>query len=119
LHHILKLAIHTRHCLNHFHFQAIFCMKLPLMNIVSLCLSPTNILLVVINGSYSCSLSTWLVIDCCWKLVASCSWKPVKHSYHYDIDFVFLHVISRCLVSYPNIIVCIDQFHLSLIHYWI
>ncbi len=89
------------------------------MNIALLCSSPTSFLLAVIKSP--------IVVVCRfnWPQIVARSLLQVVHKnqverlYHYGIDFVFLHVISQCPISYPNIIVCIDRFHLSLIHYWI
>ncbi len=74
LHHILKLATHTHRHLDHFHSLATSCMWLLLMNIGSLCSSPTNILLNIINEFYSFNLSNWLAMNYPLKLVSSCSW---------------------------------------------
>jgi hypothetical protein len=49
------------------------CMWLLLMNIGSLCSSPTNILLNIINEFYSFNLSNWLAMNYPLKLVSSCS----------------------------------------------
>ncbi len=94
LHRILKLATHTRHHLYHFHSLATSCMRFLPMNIGQFSSSPTDIFLGIINESYSCSLLILLAKYCPQSLsqVADKIW--VKHSYHYDIDFVFLHVIS-------------------------
>ncbi len=65
-----KLTIHTRHHLDHFQTLATSCMRLLPMNIGLLYSSPIDIILGIINGSYS--LSNPLATKCPQKLVASC-----------------------------------------------
>jgi hypothetical protein len=76
LHRIFKLATHTCCHLDHFHSLATYCVQLLPVNIDPLCLSPTNFLLGVINGSCSFSLSIWLATDCPLELVSNCSRNP-------------------------------------------
>jgi len=80
------------------------------MNIDSLCSSPINILLGVINGSCSFGLLVWLATNCPLKLVANCSKIWVKHLYHYGIQLVFLHIIFRCVLI---AILTISNLHLQ------
>jgi hypothetical protein len=73
LRYIFKLTTHTHHQLDHFHSLATSCVKFLPMNIGLLCSSPIDIMLGVINGFYSCSLSILLTTDCPQEIVASCS----------------------------------------------
>jgi hypothetical protein len=75
LHHIFKLATYTCHHLDHFHSLATSCVRLLPMNIGLLYSSPIDIMLSIINGCYSCSLSILLATNCPQELVASCSQK--------------------------------------------
>jgi hypothetical protein len=73
-------------------------------------LSPTYILLGVINGSCSCGLSVWLAMNCHQELVASCSQKSGQ-------TFVSLWhrlCILACYFLMPNIPFKCCSLHLSL-----
>jgi hypothetical protein len=116
LHRILKLATHTCHQLDHFHSLATSYMRFLPMNIGPVNLSPIDIMVGVINGSYSFNLLVQLATNCPLELLQVVHKILVKHMYHGAIHLVFLHVISRCLISHPNTIFYIYHFHLSLIH---
>jgi hypothetical protein len=73
LHHIFKLATHIHRNLDHSHFLSTSCVQLLPMNIGLLCSSPTNILLGVINKSYSFDLLVHLTTNCPLEHVAICS----------------------------------------------
>ncbi len=73
LHHIFKLATHIHRNLDHSHFLFTSCVQLLPMNIGPFYSSPTNIMLGVINESYSFDLLVQLATDCPLELVASCS----------------------------------------------
>jgi hypothetical protein len=70
------LTIHIRHHLDHFHSLATSCLQLLPMNIISLCSSPTNIMLSIINKSCSFGLSIRVATNCPLKLVSRCSRNP-------------------------------------------
>ncbi len=89
------------------------------MNIGPVCSSPIDVLLGIINRSCSCSFLVQLAINYFQKLVTSCSQIQIEHPYHYDINFVFLHIISQCPISHSNTIIYIYCFHLCMIHCWI
>jgi hypothetical protein len=76
LYHIFKLAIHTHHHLDHFHFLATSYVQFLPMNISIVCSSPIDILLGIINESCSFNLSIQLGMDFPLKLVISCSRNP-------------------------------------------
>ncbi len=80
LHHIFKLATHTHHHLDHFHFLATSCMWLSRMNIGSLYSSSTYILFDIINKSCNFSLLVRLATNCPLELVSSCLWNPDQTS---------------------------------------
>jgi hypothetical protein len=99
LHFISKLAIHTRCHLDHFHYLATSCMWFLPMNSGPLHSSPIDILLGVINGSRSFSLSIQLATNCPLELVSSCSKNPGQSS------VLWWHTlcIPTCYSSMPNI----------------
>ncbi len=76
LHHIFKQAFHTRCHLYHFHFLSTSYVRFLLMNIGSLCLSPTCIMFGVINRSYNFALLILLAIDGPHELVTKSSQNP-------------------------------------------
>jgi hypothetical protein len=96
-----------------------FCLTLLLMNIGLLCSSLIDILLDVINKSYSSSLLVRLATYYLKGLLQVVHKIWIKHPYHYDINFVFLHIISWCSTSHSNNVVYIYPFHLFVIHCWI
>jgi hypothetical protein len=68
-----------------------------------------------------------LVVAICWvswphivskSLLQVVHKTQIKHPYHYDLNFVFLHIIFQCPISYVNTIVsqpylgeCEDETH--------
>jgi hypothetical protein len=109
-----KIGNSICHPLEHWHFLATSFMRLLSMHIVLHGLSPTNMMFSVVHMFYSCDSLIWLTIDCRQELVASCSWNP---------DWTFVSLWHRlCIlahdfpISHFNTIVCIDHFHLFLIH---
>jgi hypothetical protein len=63
------------------------------MNIDLLCSSPINIMLGVINGSCSCSFLIRLITIVFKNLLQVVHKIRIEDPNHYDIDFVFLHII--------------------------
>ncbi len=99
LHRISKLATHTRHHLEHFYFMANSWMSLLPMNIGMLHSSLTNILLGVVNETYSFGLSIQLATNYPMELVSSYSQNPSQTS------ILWWHTlcIPTCYFSMPNV----------------